>query len=396
MYVSAWPGLSPGHLFRRAPANGLPFPLDAPGRMYFYRARNAIYHLFRALGFGAGDQVLVPAYHSGNEVAAIRAAGASVAFYPIARTLEPDLDALARLCTPGTRAVLAIHFLGWPQPVAELAAFCRERGLILVEDCALALLSEAEGQPLGSFGDYAVFCLYKTLPLPNGAVLVQNRASLPELASVRLTPCGLVPLAGRSAELALEWLRGRFDAPGRTLFALKRTIGRRLRAAGVDRVPVGDMGFDLGQVDLAISPVCETLLRRWDYRSIVRRRRENFRLLRDRLAGRATALKPDLPEGVCPLFFPILVPDKRAAARALWARGVEAVEFWNDGDPEARAELFPETQFLRDHVLELPIHQDLGPAEIEHVAAQVAAVTVQAPRRRSSTSSIPVPDPLSH
>jgi dTDP-4-amino-4,6-dideoxygalactose transaminase len=156
------------------------------------------------------------------------------------------------------------------------------------------------------------------------------------------------------------------------------------------------MGFDLGQVDLAISPMCEALLRRWDYRAIVRRRRENFQLLRDRLAGRATALEPDLPEGVCPLFFPILVPDKRAAARALWARGVEAVEFWNDGDPEARAELFPETQFLRDHVLELPIHQDLGPAQIEHVAAQVAAVAVQAPRRRSSTSSIPVPDPLSH
>ena len=57
-----------------------------------------------------------------------------------------------------------------------LADLCRRRNMLLVEDCALALLSADGSQPLGTFGDWAVFCLYKTLPLPNGAVLVQNTA----------------------------------------------------------------------------------------------------------------------------------------------------------------------------------------------------------------------------
>ena len=53
--------------------------------------------------------------------------------------------------------------------------------MLLVEDCALSLLSEADGRPLGSFGDWSVFCLCKTLPLPNGALLVQNGPRLKSL-----------------------------------------------------------------------------------------------------------------------------------------------------------------------------------------------------------------------
>jgi len=78
-----------------------------------------------------------------------------------------------------------------------------------------------------------------------------------------------------------------------------------------------------------------------------------------------------LDEGICPLFFPLLVPDKHAAAQALWRRGIGAVEFWNYGDPEARGVGFEDAQFLRDHVLELPIHQDVGTAQVEYMADQV-------------------------
>jgi dTDP-4-amino-4,6-dideoxygalactose transaminase len=131
------------------------------------------------------------------------------------------------------------------------------------------------------------------------------------------------------------------------------------------------MGFETSQVDVAISSMCEPMMRSWDYGRIAKRRRRNFHALRDRLAGRVALLKDDLPEGVCPLFFPILARDKHAAALALWARGVSAVEFWNEGDAEARGAAFADAQFLRDHVLELPIHQDLSLSQIDYVADQV-------------------------
>src|SRR5215510_9101370 len=93
MYIPAWQGfhVAPwGERKDREP----PFPLSAPRRTYFYRARNAVYHLIRALKLKADEAVLVPSYHHGNEVMAIRAAGATVRFYPINRDLRPDLDAL--------------------------------------------------------------------------------------------------------------------------------------------------------------------------------------------------------------------------------------------------------------------------------------------------------------
>jgi len=371
MYISSWPGLTPFEFLQSHSDGNLPYPLNAANRLAFCVARSGIYHLFRALAFKKGDIVLVPDYHSGNEVSAIRAAGATIVYYPILRNLEPDLDALARLAKLNPRVIYVIHYLGWPQPMKEIAALCRERGSILIEDCALSLLSEPYGKPLGASGDYSVFCLYKTLPVPNGGLLVQNRNILGELAGLELRGCPQTTAIGRSAELALEAVRSRADLMGKVLFGIKRAFGRMLRSADVRQVPIGNIGWDVGDVNIAMSSVCNTVMKRLDYGRIRRKRRENFLLLRQKLQGRVTMLREDLDEGVCPLFFPILVRDKQAVARALWKRGIGAVEFWNEVRPLAEQDSGPEAQYLRAHVLELPIHQDVGPSQVEYIADQV-------------------------
>src|SRR5690242_23530 len=126
MYISSWPGLTPYDFVQRHADGLLPYPLNAANRHSFCVARSGIYHLFRALKFKRGDIVLVPDYYSGNEVSAIRAAGATIVHYPILRNLEPDLDALARLAKLNPRVIYVIHYLGWPQPMKEIGALCRE------------------------------------------------------------------------------------------------------------------------------------------------------------------------------------------------------------------------------------------------------------------------------
>jgi len=371
MYLPAWPGLGLREVLAPRAAGPLPFPLRSPDSVRGFAARYLIYHLFRALGFGEGGTVVVPDYHHGNEVRAIRAAGASIVWYRIGRDLLPDLDELDALCRQGARALLAIHYFGRPQPMDEIGRMCRERGILLVEDCALALLSEAGGRPLGSFGDYAVFCLYKTLPVPNGGVLVSNRGALEGLAGLGRERCGLASVAGRSLDLAIERARSRIPIAGRAVGFAKSVAGRALSLARVSRQTVGDSGFDLACADLGASPLTEALLERFDYDEIRRIRRRNWALLRDRLAGRASFLDLPLGEGICPLFFPLLVPEKAAAARALWSRGVGAVEFWNREDRRSDAQTGAEALFLRDHVLELPIHQDISETQIDYMAEQV-------------------------
>lgn len=378
MYIPCWPVLAPQCLLGRGPARSLPFPLNAPRRHSFYVARGGIYHLARALGCADGGIVLMPDYHSGAEVWAVRAAGATVRYYHVGRDMEVDLNELKALCDLGPRAVYLIHYLGWPQPVNDLKSLCQERGIPLIEDCALSLLSQLDGRPLGTFGDFAIFCLYKSLPVPNGGLLVQNTDGTRALDGLELRRCSRTSVVARSAELLLPWLRARSERLGAALMRGKRAAGWTLDRLGVARLPVGDIspefstpGYDTGKLDIAMSPWCAALLDRLDYEDIVRRRRENFLRLADRLAGRVTLAFRDLPEGVCPLFFPILVPEKAAAARALRAKGIEAVEFWNYGHPGVDGHAGPDAVFLRRHLLELPIHQDVTSAQIDFMAEQV-------------------------
>jgi len=378
-YVPAWQILHPSLLVgpaRRAP---LPYPLDQSRLTYVYVARNAIYFLFRALALRPDEIVLAPAYHSGNEIKAIRAAGATVRYYSVGRDFQPDLAELDRLSREGASVLYVIHYLGWPQPLDDMVRLCRDRGMRLVEDCALSFLSRWGDRPLGSIGSHSIFCLYKTLPIPDGGLLVENGEALSGLANLELRQVDGTSTAGRALNLVLEGIRGRSDLVGRGLVGLKGLGGSLLSRAGVRRVPVGNIGFRLDHVDYAMTPLSRSILGRLDYAEIVRRRRANFAALKERLAGWTWLPDLTLTEGVCPLFFPIWVRDKTEAAAVLRSAGIAAVEFWNYGEPDATAEQFPDTAFMRRHVLELPIHQDVTQREIDHMVEALRKRNISTP-----------------
>lgn len=317
--------------------------------------------------------VLAPDYHHGNEIFALRAAGVRIRYVPVQRDLELDLDALVRACDRRARILYVTHFIGWPQPMDALRQICREKDLILVEDCALSLFASAGDEPLGGMGDYGIFCLYKTLPLPHGGVLVKNAGRGPELEVRAGRRPGRLSVAARLSELIAQWIRSRHERTGAALFAAKRGAGRALDAVRLRRAPVGDTGFDTAAADLEMAPICHRLLQRISYDGIVERRRKNFRFLADRLGGIADPVRADLAEGVCPLFLPLLVQDKTATARRLRERGIEAIEFWNQGDPEAEG-VGSGAPFLRRHVLEIPIHQEITEEQLEWTARQLAEI----------------------
>jgi dTDP-4-amino-4,6-dideoxygalactose transaminase len=377
MYVPTFQGLTPADFMGFGGLRQRRFPFDVPHQS-FYRARNAIYYLFRELRkANPALSVLVPDYNSGNEVLALEAAGATIHYHSVGPDGQVDPAEIERLCSVHRPDVLyVIHYLGWPQPVEALAQICAARGMWMVEDCALALLSDAGDRPLGTFGDWSIFCLYKTLPLPNGACLVenqvQNHGPVASLEQLSLRKAGLPSVLGRTADLMVRHIRSRADGFGAAMESMKRAAGRAASAMDVPRASVGDIGFNLDEVDLAMSEISERLLAHLNFEEIRHRRIENYRRLSEALGGGVTTLHDTLPDGVCPLFFPILVDHKHDAADVLRSRGVDALEFWNHGADHAEAG--PNTRHLREHVLGIPIHQDLTPRHIEYVAEQVSSL----------------------
>jgi dTDP-4-amino-4,6-dideoxygalactose transaminase len=359
------------------------YPFDVP-HLTFYRARNAIYHLFRVLkSSNERLTVLVPDYNSGNEVLALEAAGATIRYYPVGPDGQADVAEVERLCAQHHPDVLyVIHYLGWPQPIRQFSDLARRRGMWLVEDCALALLSDAGDQPLGSFGHFSIFCLYKTLPLPNGACLAENGEHLAALDEISQRQAGLPSVLGRTAELMVRNIRSRSDSLGAAMDSMKRAAGRAVGAMDVPRAKIGDIGFNLEDVDLAMSEISSRLLKRLDFEDVRNRRIANYRRLGKQLAGLVTPLHDDLPIGVCPLLLPILVEDKQETAEALRGSGVDVLEFWNHGADEAdlvQKEMPRESSatYLRQHVLGLPIHQDLTDRHIDYVAEQVGRLNLR-------------------
>jgi selenocysteine lyase/cysteine desulfurase len=366
-FIPAVPTLWPGMLSPLAPVRPPPFPFGAPRATFYYLARNAVFHGARLLGL-AGREVLVPAYHHGVEVGALAAAGAVPRFVRVDGRMRLDLEDAERRIGPRTRALYVIHYAGFQQPMDEVMDLARRRGLLVVEDCALSLLASEGARPVGTRGHAGVFCLYKTLPVPNGGALVLND---PELAGDPPPP-GSAPALSTLSHVAgglLANLALRGGEAGEAVRAgVRRSYAVARAASGLAPVSTGTPIFDPALVDLGMSPLTAHVAQRVDAEAVVAARRRNYFLLLGRLRERVPPVFGEVPAGACPLFYPLACPDKEAVAAGLAARGIETVDFWREAHPLCPPGDFPEAEGLRRRILELPVHQDLLPEDAIRVA----------------------------
>lgn len=106
-----------------------------------------------------GGEVLLPDFVCAQVPEAVRRAGGTPVFHPVANDLGVAPDAFRAAFTPATRAAIAVHYFGRPLPsIGLLAEICRERRVSLIEDCALAL----GAQEAGAHGDVGFFSFTKS------------------------------------------------------------------------------------------------------------------------------------------------------------------------------------------------------------------------------------------
>jgi dTDP-4-amino-4,6-dideoxygalactose transaminase len=124
----------------------------------------ALHLAYRAAGLGPGDEMIVPAFTFVASASATRFVGAKPVLCDILGPHDVNLDVhdVERRITPRTRAVVAVHFFGYPADVLTLRELCDAHGLILIEDCAEAIMAHVaeSGPQAGTVGDLGAFSFF--------------------------------------------------------------------------------------------------------------------------------------------------------------------------------------------------------------------------------------------
>lgn len=146
----------------------------------------ALHMAMLALGIGPGDEVIVPALTFVADVNVVSMTGAVPVIADCTSLDDPNIDPadIAKKITPRTKAVMVVHFAGYPCEMDTLVALCRERGVYLVEDCAHSPGALYRGHSCGTFGDIACFSFFtnKNLSVGEGGMFVTRDEGLHQKA----------------------------------------------------------------------------------------------------------------------------------------------------------------------------------------------------------------------
>ena len=142
---------------------------------------DALYMALRALGIGAGDEVITTPFTFIATSEVIVRVGAKPVFVDIdPQTFNFDLEQVSKAITKRTKAIIAVHIFGQPINMTKLNAIAKEHELYIIEDCAQATGASWQEQKVGSIGDIGCFSFFPTKNLgaygDGGCITTNNQA----------------------------------------------------------------------------------------------------------------------------------------------------------------------------------------------------------------------------
>lgn len=302
---------------------------------------DALVLALKVLGIGPGDEVLTPPNSFVASTSCIRLVGAKPVFVDVGDDLLIDPAQIISAITPRTKAILPVHLTGRACAMGPIMDIAKEYKLKVVEDCAQAVLSECNGQRVGSFGDCGCFSLHplKTLnACGDGGVITTNDAAI------------------------YEQLR------------INRNIGLKTR----DDCVVWSGNSRLDTMQAAILLIKLRHLEQW-----TRRRRENAAHYQKRLASVPQIVVPQEAPGLKPVYHTFVVQAQRRdeLRKFLTESGIDTAIHYpvpihlstagkELGYP---AGSFPKTEQQAGKIVSLPVYPELTSTQIDRICDTIKA-----------------------
>lgn len=143
----------------------------------------ALHLSLAALGFGPGDEALVPAFTWISTANVVEHLGGTLVFCDIdLNTFNIDAAQIEDKITPRTKAILPVHLFGLAADMDAINQIAAKHGLWVVEDAACGFGARYHGQHVGTQGDTGCFSFHprKAITTGEGGMITTNNSSLAE------------------------------------------------------------------------------------------------------------------------------------------------------------------------------------------------------------------------
>lgn len=298
----------------------------------------ALLMTLRALGVGAGDEVITVANSFVATVSSIVLAGATPRFADVADDFNLDPETIASNITETTKAIIVVHLTGRPAHMEAINEIAADHNLLVIEDAAQAMRALHHGRPVGSLARAGCFSLH---PLKtaggcgDGGMITTNDGAL----ASRLRLLRNHGITKRQEDCSLWGFNARLD-----------TIQAAMALVKLDHVD------------------------EW-----IARRRENASIYRDRLS-RIVEIPFDRPDDFAVYHtFPVLADRRDALVEHLKSKDIGCAVHYRNTIPQLAAAENLKWESGRvsvaerqsRHAISLPIHEGLTTQQIETVCDAV-------------------------
>jgi len=321
-----------------------------PGVIGTFMGRDALALAVSCLELKPNDAVLLPAYLC-REVLRPFLGKTRVIFYDIRPDLTVDPEEIRlKLSGAAVRMMVIINYFGFLQPYREeIREICKERDVILMEDCAHSLLTEGSGKT----GDLSIYSFRKIIPVPDGGGLKMNWGG-------RAVAAEFYPKIYSNVLSVLI-----------TLKSLLKVRGEMFSRAGLaERTGQRASGAVAAKTNRRILPLSSFAyngMGNTSFPDVIGRRRRDY-LYWQELAKRTHRFMPvfrDLLPGVCPMGFPVTVNDRDSVKLRLLEKGILLKIHWHLPDEVGRD--FVHSHRLSRQTITFPVYPELGRRDREEI-----------------------------
>ncbi|QQS35538.1 MAG: DegT/DnrJ/EryC1/StrS family aminotransferase [Ignavibacteriales bacterium] len=312
----------------------------------------ALHMAFKVLGIGDGDEVICPSLTFVATVNSIKYVNAVPVFCDIISksNLTIDPEQIENLITPRTKAIIVMHYAGFPCDMNRIMSIAKKNNLKVIEDACHAPLSEYGSDKLGTIADVGCFSFFsnKNISTGEGGMLVTNNTDLYDK----------VKLLRSHGMTSMSYERSKGHSTSYDVVEL----GYNYRMDDI-RASIGIVQLDKLKSDLA-------------------KREEVRKIYCEKLADMSGIVIPfsDNEEFVSNYIFPVVLLDsdydKRESVRNfLHSQGIQTSVHYPAVHrftiyKNANAKL-PETEYVTDNEITLPMYSALTEKEISYIAEQL-------------------------